>query len=327
MQHSSSNMNKRWLAFNPEDEENSSIYKRARDCTPPPSRPNRKPLTPTQPTVASEQPTELCQPEPMDTAPPVLPAAPPAAPPGAPPGAPPLAMPFPSPAAGVHHGTDFVSGLEHFPQLGRGLSYVEVTPLCVAWDVQVGADGSRIETDQRAEFVRARLGMGVMTPQVGRAGERGGVYRIDMQPTNATTPNPNVVKMQRYAASHPSSAEAKIQELERRWDADPLLRRSHDRASAHDRLDAPKGGPNSKHCDELLKQAETNGRSREVSKEAAWASGDADGSLHVTARTKLQWQVSPSVAPTQATASPWGLSSTARPVTLLMTLCPSVEGL
>ena len=143
--------------------------------------------------------------------PPVLPAAPPAVPPAAPPAASPLAMPFPLPAAGVHLGTDFVSGLEHFPQLATGLNFVEVTPLCVAWDVQVGADGSRIETDQRAEFVRARLGMGVMTPQVGRAGERGGVHRIDMQPTDATTPNPNVVKMQRYAASHPSSAEAKVQ--------------------------------------------------------------------------------------------------------------------
>ena len=202
-------------------------------------------------------------------------------------GASPLAMPFPSPAAGVHHGTDFVSGLEHFPQLARGLNYVEVTPLFVAWDVHVGADGSRIETDQRAEFVCARFGMGVMTPQVGRAGERGGVHRIDMQPTNATTPNPNVVKMQQYAASHPASAEAKVQELERRWDADPLLRRSHDRASAHDRLDAPKGGPNSKHCDELLKPAETDGRSREVGKDAAWASGDADGNQLVTARTKF----------------------------------------
>ena len=153
----------------------------------------------------------------------------------------------------------------------------------VMWDVQKAPDGSIISVvDQRPDFIKARLGMGLFCPQVGRLGKTGGVFRIDMSPVSATEPHPNVLKMREYAAAHPRSAEAKVQELERRWDADPLLKPSWDRASAHDRLDAPGGGPCVRHCDQpLYARQETQGRTREVSK-------DASGAKPVTARTAFR---------------------------------------
>ena len=168
-----------------------------------------------------------------------------------------------------------------FPALKRGLNYIEVSLFDVLFDVNIQPDGSSVVTDQRGPFLTDRFGMGVLTPMVGRWDEPGGVYRVDMTPINADTPNPNVVKMQEYASAHPLSGEAKARELERRWDADPLLQRSHLCASAHDRLDAPRGGPSSKHCDAPLNlKAETRGRTREVSK-------DASGDSPVTAQTKF----------------------------------------
>ena len=47
----------------PDDKENPSIKKPARDRTPPPSRASREPLSPTQPKVASEQEMEISPPE------------------------------------------------------------------------------------------------------------------------------------------------------------------------------------------------------------------------------------------------------------------------
>ena len=191
--------------------------------------------------------------------------------------------PFPPPAASVHHANEFVSGLEggKFPALKRGLNYIEASPFDVLFDVKIQPDGSSVVTDQRGQFLADRFGMGVLKPMVGRWDEPGGVYRVDMSPINASTPNPNVVKMQEYAFAHPLSGEAKVRELERRWDADPLLQPSYLGASAHDRLDAPFGGPSSKHCDAPLNlRAETRGRAREVSK-------DASGDSPVTAQTKF----------------------------------------
>ena len=43
----------------PDDKENPSIKKPARDRKPPPSRASREPLSPTQPPVASEQPNHV----------------------------------------------------------------------------------------------------------------------------------------------------------------------------------------------------------------------------------------------------------------------------
>ena len=128
--------------------------------------------------------------------------------------------------AGVHTGSSFVTGIDNFPHLGDDLCMTDGTIFHVMFDVQKAPDGSIIVVDQRAEFIKARLGMGVFWPQVGRLGKTGGVFRIDMTPVSATEPHPNVVKMRKYAAAHPRSAEAKVQELERRWDADPLLKRS-----------------------------------------------------------------------------------------------------